>query len=332
VIRLDRALSLLPALAALGCAGAPRPIVAAATIASAPPAIVAAATISPATIAAPTAPIDRAAFPAGWVRGAPAPLDTTKIPASLTLGPQRPIVAPVALRLADLPAVEVTPRPLDTQRPGPNAAAPGEPSREIFITPGCERASVRNHAVGTITVGWTSLPIAPQSGGGVMLWHVKGGDGRDRYTSASWRTLDRAPGGALLYRETHAWFDMITCKAYEVRHMEAVATPIIGGLGYVFRTHCPACKAADADQLHLITPGTGWGDEPFDHAEIALGPGQSTTRVITLGTSSIRRFREAGSITSRVADAQLGVDVVQGTGEAEPTAMVYVTDPPPSRF
>jgi hypothetical protein len=228
--------------------------------------------------------------------------------------------------------VEITPQPEDKQRPGPNAPAPGEPSREIFITPGCGRASVRNHAVGTITVGWASLPIAPQSGGGVDLWHVKGGDGRDRYTSASWTTLDREPGGALRYRETNAWFDMITCKAYEVRHVEAVAQPIAGGLGYAFRTHCPSCKPADVDTLHLITPGGGWGDDVFDHSALPLGPGTSSTRLFTLGNRAIRRFRESGSITSRVADAELGVEIVQGLGEVEPTAMIYVTDAPPPRF
>jgi hypothetical protein len=342
VIRLglERALLLLPpALAALGCAGAaplpvasaPREMVAAATITPAP--IVAAATIIPAPIVAAattTAPIPSSAFPAGWVRGAPAPLDPAPPLASLTLGPQRPPVAPVALRLADLPLVEVTPRPVDTQRPGPNVAAPGEPSREIFIAPGCSRVSVRNHSVGEITVGWFSLPIAPQSGGGVQI--QQGGDGHDRYTLASWRTLDRAPGGALLYRETHAWFDMITCKAFEVRHVEVLAQPIASGLGYAFRTRCPSCKVTEIDALHLITPGSGWDSSAFEHSEIALGQGRSTTRLMTFGNTSIRRFRESGSITSRVADATLGVDVVQGSGESEPTAMIYVSDPPPSRF
>jgi hypothetical protein len=166
----------------------------------------------------------------------------------------------------------------------------------------------------------------------VSLWGVKGGDGRDRYTSASWNTLDRAPGGALRYQETSAWFDMITCKAYEVRHVDAVAQPIAGGLGYVFRTHCPSCKPADIDKLHLITPDPGWGGGAFDHTALPLGPGQSTTHVITLGNSAIRRFRESGSITSRVADAELGVEIVQGLGEVEPTAMIYVTDAPPPRF
>lgn len=125
---------------------------------------------------------------------------------------------------------------------------------------------------------------------------------------------------------------MITCKAYEVRHMEALAQPIAGGLGYVFRTRCPRCKAADVEQLHLLTPDGGWGGGSFDHSTIALGPGKSTTRVFTLGNSAIRRFRESGSVTSRVTDAQLGVDIVQGIGELEPTAMIYVSDPPPSAF
>jgi hypothetical protein len=298
----------------------PDPIVAAATTSADP--IVAAATTSAAL-----APV---AFPAGWARGAPAPLDPAPPLASLTLGPQRPLVAPVDLRLAELPLVEVTPRPVDTQRPGPNVAAPGEPSREIFIAPGCSRVSVRNHAVGDVTVGWLSLPIAPQSGGGVQI--QRGGDGHDRYTLASWRTLDRAPGGALLYRETHAWFDMLTCKAFEVRHVEAAAQPIASGLGYAFRTHCASCKVNETDALHLITPGSGWDQSAFDHSEIALGQGRSATRVMTFAGAAIRRFRESGAITARVADATLGIDVVQGSGESEPTAMIYVTDPPPSRF
>jgi hypothetical protein len=306
-------------------------MVAAATITAAPtvaaPTILPPPTVSAATISAPGEPV---AFPAGWVRGAPAPLDPPPPLASLTLGPQRLPVAPVELRLAELPLVEVTPRPVDTQRPGPNVLAPGEPSREIFIAPGCSRVSVRNHSVGDVTVGWSSLPIAPQSGGGVQI--QRGGDGHDRYTLASWRTLDRAPGGALLYRETHAWFDMLTCKAFEVRHLEAVAQPIASGLGYAFRTHCASCKVTETDALHLITPGSGWDQSAFDHSEIALGQGRSTTRVMTFGNSALRRFRESGSITTRVADATLGVDVVQGSGESEPTAMIYVSDPPPSRF
>lgn len=341
-LRQDRVLLLLaPALAALGCAGAapPAPVsarpgmVAAATVSAGP--TVAAQTISTTTtVAAATisTPGEPHAFPAGWVRGAPAPPDPAPPLASMILGPQRQPVAPVELRLADLPLVEVTPKPLDAQRPGPNVLLPGEPSREIFVAPGCSRASVRNHSVGEITVGWVSLPIAPQSGGGVQLWHVQGGDGHDRYTSASWRTLDRAPGGALIYRETHAWFDMLTCKAFEVRHMEAVAQPIASGLGYAFRTHCASCKVTETDALHLITPGSGWGQSAFDHSEIALGQGRSTTRIMTFGNSALRRFRESGAITTRVADATLGVDVVQGSGESEPTAMIYVSDPPPSRF
>lgn len=39
---------------------------------------------------------------------------------------------------------------------------------------------------------------------------------------------------------------------------------------------------------------------------------------------------QGGAIAERTTDALLGVDVVQGTGEAEPTAVVYVRDPPPS--
>ena len=100
----------------------------------------------------------------------------------------------------------------------------------------------------------------------------------------------------------------------------------------MFRTRCPSCKPVDVDKLHPITPDTGWGGGAFDHAALALGPETSVTRVFAPGNSAIRRLRASGSITSRVADVELGVEVVQGTGEVEPTALVYVSDPPPSRF
>ncbi|MEP7124782.1 MAG: hypothetical protein ABJE95_27890 [Byssovorax sp.] len=330
--RLGRAL-LLPALAALGCAGAPAPrvMVAAATIS--PPPNVAAATIAPPpnVAAATIAPPAPAAFPDGWVRAAPAPLDLRRPPSSLSLGPQRTIVAPTPLRLADLPLIEVTPTPTDAERPGPNVLSPpGEPSREIFVAKGCSRVSVRNHAVGEISVGWGTLPIAPQSGGGVMF--SPGGDGHDRYTLASWRTLDRAPGGGLIYRETQAWFDMLTCKAFDVRHMEAVAQPLVGGLNYAFRTHCASCKAGTTDRLHLIMPNRGWGDGSFDHREIALAPGLSTSQLDTFSDAALRRFRASGAATTRAGDVTVGLEVVQGIGEPEPTAMIYVSDARLSNF
>jgi hypothetical protein len=125
---------------------------------------------------------------------------------------------------------------------------------------------------------------------------------------------------------------MISCKAYEVRRMEALAQPIAGGLVYAFRTRCPRCKGADGEKLHLLTPGSGWGISPFGHLEIALGRGQSSSLVIQLGLGAIRRFSGGGAVTERATDALLGVDVVQGIGEAEPTAVVYVSDPPPSSF
>ena len=96
--------------------------------------------------------------------------------------------------------------------------------------------------------------------------------------------------------------------------------------------HTATCKAPDAEKLHLLTPDTGWGLGAFDHREITLGPGTSSTSVIQLNNNAIRRFREGGAVTTRTADTALGLEIVQGIGEAEPTAMVYVSDPPPSRF
>ena len=333
MIRLDHALLLpaLAAIAALGCAGAPPQARVAATLAPTSPAvIVAAATIT----ASPLAPAEAStsvsitpgAFPVGWVRGAPAPLDSASPDTLSLLDPQRPTVAPSALRLADLPLIEEAPRPLITQPPSNETAAPGEPAREIFITPGCGRASVRNHTFGFIAVGWVSQPIAAQSGGGVTLDHVKGGDGQHRYIPASWQTIDRAPGGALRFQETDAWFDVLSCKAYEARRLEALAQPIAGGLAYAFRTRCPSCKGTKIETLHLLTPSNGFEPDAFAHHEFALGPGQSSSKVIALSLNAITRFRQAGAVTERATDARLGVEVMQASGEAEPTAVVYVSN------
>jgi hypothetical protein len=312
VIRLDRAL-LLGALAALGCARTPPPLHPAA-------AIVAPATIAQAPREPAPAPLERVAFPVGWVRGALAPEERP------SFASKRRAVTPEVLRVADLPVVEVTPRPVDSKRPSNQTVTPGELSQSIFITSGCGRASVRDHAFGFIQVGWFAQPIAPQSGGGVSLWHVNGGDGHYRYPLASWQTLDRGPGGALRFQETNAWFDMTTCKAYEVRRMEAAPQPLAGGLAYVFRTRCPSCNASKMDVLHVLTPDNGWDSGPFDHREITLGAGTSSTTVFHLGTSAIHRFHEIGAAAERAVDVVLGLDVVQGTGEAEPTAVVYVSE------
>ncbi|MFS8065615.1 MAG: hypothetical protein ACMG6S_04505, partial [Byssovorax sp.] len=104
------------------------------------------------------------------------------------------------------------------------------------------------------------------------------------------------------------------------------AQPVAGGLAYAFRTRCPSCKGTKIETLHLLTPSTGIVPDTFDHHEIALGPGQSTSRVIALSRDAIHRFHVAGSITDRAKEARLGVEVTQASGEAEPTAMVYVSE------
>ncbi len=159
-----------------------------------------------------------------------------------------------------------------------------------------------------------------------MLWHVKGGDGQHRYIPASWQTLDRAPGGALRFQETDAWFDVLSCKAYEARRLEALARPVAGGLAYAFRTRCPSCKGSKIETLHLLTPSAGFDLDTFAHHEIALGPGLSSSKVIALSLAAITRFRKAGAVTERATDARLGIEVMQASGEAEPTAVVYVSD------
>jgi len=46
--------------------------------------------------------------------------------------------------------------------------------------------------------------------------------------------------------------------------------------------------------------------------------------------SAIRKFHDAGAATPRTVNVVFQIDVVQGMREAEPTAIVCVTDAPPS--
>jgi hypothetical protein len=316
------------AAALLGCAATPSPVTPPPpSVSPPPPPAPAPLRVRAHDLAANPPP----AFPAGWVRNAPSlalPTSTDRIPAITTDLPPSP-VAPTALRLADLPSIEITP-PLDAAHP-PRAPLSTPFSEEIFIAHGCSRASVKNHDFGFIQVGWFSLPITAQSGGGVSLWGVHGGDGRETYTFAGWQTIERGEGESILFEQTDGWFNMLTCKMHEARKVRVLARPIAGGLAYGFIASCPDCAPKDRRQLHLLWPESGLGGFTFTHRAVSLFAGMADSAAASVTSAGLDRLRRAGAASTRTGDASFMIEIVQGTGEAEPTATISVRGAPPER-
>jgi hypothetical protein len=296
-----------------------------------------------AALAAPVLAHADPALPAGWVAGAPAapmppaapPGAKSRVAMQLAASPPRAAVTPVPVALADLDTVEIAPSPTGMEVTASNAEPPGDPPEDLFIDHGCTRASVSGHAVGHIEVGWLSGAIAPQSGGGVMLYGVRGehggGDGKHRYVRASWETLDLLPGGALRFTETVARFNVVTCKAHVANRYTATARPIFGGRAFLFRTRCPACAPDLRDQLHVIAPGESFRVDDFQHKVVALAPGLGdgvVTRSDPFLTAQFARAvgRPAPAPAPREGvNALVGIEAVQGLGEASPTVIAYTS-------
>jgi hypothetical protein len=281
------------------------------------------------------------ALPAGWIAGGPAaPMPPAPTPGrrsrdalQLAQSPPRPVLAPVPLALADLDAVDLQPAPTDAQIAASNAEATGEPPTDLFVAPGCGRASVSGHNIGTITVDWQSRPIAPQSGAGVSLG---GSDGKHLYVRASWETIDSLPDGTLRFTETVARFHVLTCKAKVARRYSVIARPSFGGLAYLFRARCAACAPEQRDVLHAITPAGEWGSDPFTHNQVALVPGVGQGFLQRVSPSHRRNFGEL--LRHPVADAapgmvtEIGVESAQTLGERAPTLIAYAAEVPERGF
>jgi hypothetical protein len=292
-----------------------------------------------ATVAASAVAHADPAVPPGWIAGgaaspmAPAKLPGPKSRQALQLAqlPAQAALAPEPVALDTLDTVEIAPAPTDREVAASNADAQGDPPEDLFLDRGCQRASVSGHAVGIIDVGWLSLPIAPRSGGGVLLYGVRGerglGDGQHRYVRASWETVDRLPDNNLRFTETVARFEVAACKAFVVRRFSAIARPVLDGRAFLFRTRCPACGPDARDELHAITPPFELGVEPYAHRRIGLGPGRAAGFAHRADAFQTGRFAEA---TGRPApalapgfDALVGIEAAQGLGEAEPTVIAY---------
>jgi hypothetical protein len=247
---------------------------------------------------------------------------------------------PRAGEAPELDTVEVAPSPTDKQISESKAEPTGDPPEELFVDRGCTRASVSGHAVGKIQVGWLSEPIAPRSGGGVMLYGVRGehgGDGVHLYARADLETLDPLPDGTLRFTETVARVSLATCKAKVATRFTAIARPLFGGRAFVFRTRCPACEPGLRDRLHVITPGGGFGaDTVYEHRGVWIAKGRADGLVDRSTPSEVATFAQAfGRPAPALRDGMsvlVGIEAVQGLGEAAPTVIAYTAEVPAARF
>lgn len=277
-------------------------------------------------------------LPAGWIAGGPssvmapepAPSRMSREAMQIESAPPRPALAPAPIDLAAYDVVDVPPTLTTEQVEATNDPPPGDPPAELFVDRDCGRASVRGHAVGMIQVGWASLPIAPQSGGGVSLWHVRGsglGDGKHLYARALWETIDHLPDGTLRYAQTVARFNVHTCKARLVSTFTAVARPALGGLAYLFRTRCAACGAKGREDLHVILPSGGWGTEPYAHSVVALGQADSVR--VRGDRFHLDKFGRSFAVPVPLPpvgyDMLIGVEAVRGLGESRPSVIGYAS-------
>lgn len=264
------------------------------------------------------------AFPAGWIRPAdgPSPLPPPALGktslarlAADRVSPRVPL-APFTIRLADLPIVEVEPEP-DWYKP-PAGPLTGERPAEMFIAD--EHLAFRGKVFGTVSVSFLS------GRGGAGLW-CKSSTG---YRQAAWASLSPLPNGDLQYRGATAWFDYQACRAHLVQRIETPARSIAAGLAFAFRTSCPRC-APRREQLHVLTPMSGWGGgDPFNEVKLPLGRGEGKSTSFRLSAEAIQTWRGSGARPERTQPTQLGVEVAQLTGEAEPVVLVYVADAPPA--
>jgi hypothetical protein len=187
---------------------------------------------------------------------------------------------------------------------------------------------------------WRLHPREPQ-GIGTVCGTPKSDTGGEMWRRARWHFIKPAAGGTIDYEQADAWFSYAECKAYVMQRVKTPAQPTAGGLGYAFRTRCPACKLDDRDLLHVITPSQEFNERQstgttrdfhawrrsIEHSVLPLHLG---TAFVTarLDTNAIQRFKDGGIPLTRTSGAVLSVHISQGVRDPEPVAMVYVEDAP----
>jgi len=167
--------------------------------------------------------------------------------------------------------------------------------------------------------------------------------------------VGRAAGSKdLEYRFVDGWFDAERCRVSAVRRSTAPLRPIVPDLLYGFRACGATC--AESESLVLVTPGSvravssrGGGDEPlsgggFTRAVLPLHRGTSESFLVQIAQRQLTawqkgqfgappRQRPPQQSSRRAAppppppveiDTVVEVELVQGVGDAAPTAVAYI--------
>lgn len=331
---MKRAAILALAGALTACAAAPAPV--APSSAKAPPPAPPRAALPTPSLAEPPE-VATLALPAGWIRGgAPLPIVAEETPGTLSIrqlqingAVPRPALAPVAIPISALPVAEVVERP-SSERP-PTSPPGGEIASDLVVTPECRRAFVKGHKYGTMRVEYREQPIAQPEGGGVAMWELRGSRGQPGYLLATWESLELESDGAVHYRETTAWIDKTTCEARVARKVALTPVPLPGGLAFAFLERCPTCAPDAREKLRVVYPdhgGMNW--RPIASRSAAIQPGTGQMIKHTIELAAILDFRASGVAVSARVDQAIGIEVVQGTGEIEPTVIAYASDAGPN--
>lgn len=279
----------------------------------------------------PPAPVQRAASEEA------VPLRDAMVRAELQRGLQRvrdplPAVArpgvlrSSALSLGDLPRME--PRPVSSA-----------PLHALTLDRG--RPSVNGYLLRLEegrTVQFADGPVAPS--GPCPDWDPRGGLRWEAIALQGW-TPDQ------LEFELYSG-DAIGCKASAKRASRVRARALVPSLLYAFRTCQTDCSPTDPQALHVVGPGSRWlahsapeldaQAQPhsglFSHASVPMGPGQSSSLVITVDFTTLHDFvarhrplpewETSERLLGASRFAQVQLDVVWLAGEAEPISQAYL--------
>jgi hypothetical protein len=255
------------------------------------------------------------ALPSGWF----VPSELAKLPAAARPGSFRARLAelakerrvePVELDLEKIPVTAVEPH---SALPSQVKELPeGEKATDV-LTLG-SRVVARGKRFGSIVVDWDERGFFARAEGGAGL-HSSHGVKRIQYQAFS-----VLPDGTAEFEEMEGYYDIDTKVAVALRRLTAKAVPLAGGLAYAYRTSCAHCTK-NADVLHLLTPGPGWGG-PFSATAFDLAGGDSFLGTFSPG--ALDTWRRSGANPAFRRNVRLGLEVTHDSANGAPMAFVYV--------
>jgi hypothetical protein len=259
-----------------------------------------------------------------------------ELPSANLPEPLPPNSAPMAMPAGDAPTdleVSINGAKGIIARVAQKLSAPTPPTATL-TAPTSMRVLLVDHKVGRIRIGFTESGIVAGTGGVYVT--CGGGDvaGR-RPLPARWESLDAEGADGARFTVTNAWFDPVTCKLVVVGRASVVAKSIADGVLFAYRQTCASC--ASGESLVVLGPR-------LDHLAAAAvgGDVQQNVGSVTRVLLPIRRGG-GGSILAAIAsttltgwfeifpshghvggEALVGVELLQGVGDSEPTAIAYV--------